>query len=222
MVSVFISHSSKDKPFARELADFLGREGDIKVWLDEREIAPGNNIVSNIEKGLDSDFVCLILSPDSVDSALVKEEWTDAFWEQTNARTTKLFGVLYRDCKIPRLLRNKSYVDLRNNHPEGFRKIRTFLLTGKPAEPTRVNRSFPCGLAVVHRARRGTRAIAGAAAEARGTGLHLRDARPREDDARARVRPSVSDGFRGRLLVAVRERKFGDADLRGAVSGCSD
>ncbi|MGA2592591.1 MAG: TIR domain-containing protein [Bryobacteraceae bacterium] len=139
MPSVFLSHSSKDKPFVRELAAFLEKDGDIKVWLDEREIAPGGNIVSGIAEGLDSDFILLILSPDSVDSNWVKEEWTDAFWDQTNNRKTKLLGVLYRDCNIPRLLRNKKYFDLRTNQPQGFREIRTFLLTQKPATPQRVN-----------------------------------------------------------------------------------
>ena len=139
MVSVFLSHSSKDKPFVRELADFLRREGGIKVWLDEGEIAPGQNIVSSIRKGLDSDFVLLVLSPDSVRSNWVEEEWTDAVWEQVNRGRTKLVPVLYRDCSIPRLLRNKKYVDLRTNQPEGFRAIRTFLLTQKLAEPTKYN-----------------------------------------------------------------------------------
>jgi hypothetical protein len=139
MVSVFLSHSSRDKPFVRELASSLEGEGQIRVWLDEREIAPGQNIVSRIGEGLDADFILLILSPDSVDSSWVEEEWTDAFWEQTNNRQTKLLGVLYRDCAIPRLLRNKKYFDLRVNQPEGFREIRAFLLTQKPAPPERVN-----------------------------------------------------------------------------------
>jgi len=139
MLSVFLSHSSKDKPFVRELAEFLEREGDIKVWLDEREIAPGQNIVSRIKEGLDSDFILLVLSPDSMDSAWVQEEWTDAFWEQTNNRKTKLVGVLYRDCQIPKLLGNKKHFDLRTNQPQGFRAIRTFLLTERPVPARRVN-----------------------------------------------------------------------------------
>jgi hypothetical protein len=139
MISVFLSHSSKDKSFVRELADFLQKDGEIQVWLDEREIAPSQNIVSRIEHGLDSDFILLILSPDSVDSNWVKEEWTDALWDQTNDRKIKLLGVLYRDCRIPRLLRNKKYFDLRTNQPQGFREIRTFLLTEQLVVPERVN-----------------------------------------------------------------------------------
>jgi tetratricopeptide (TPR) repeat protein len=128
MLSVFLSHSSADKPFVRELADFLEAGGEIRVWLDEREIQAGENIVLKIGEGLDADAVLLILSPDSVGSRWVKEEWTDAFWEQTNSGARKLAGVLHRDCEIPRLLRNKKYFDLRRNQPEGMREIHTWLL----------------------------------------------------------------------------------------------
>jgi len=135
MIGVFLSHSSQDKPFVRELAGFLRQDDSIRVWLDEAEIRPGDNIVSKIEEGLDADVVLLILSPDSVESQWVKEEWTDAYWEQVNARKARLVGVLYRDCRIPRLLRNKKYFDLRTNQPEGFRAIRTWLLGEQPARP---------------------------------------------------------------------------------------
>ena len=82
MVSVFLSHSSKDKPFVRELASFLGTDGLIKVWLDEREILPGQNIVSGIEEGLDSgriirQAVVPVLDEDTVESLsarILKEE----------------------------------------------------------------------------------------------------------------------------------------------------
>jgi tetratricopeptide (TPR) repeat protein len=135
MIRVFLSHSSQDKPFVRDLADVLRQDELIRVWLDEAEIRPGDNIVSKITEGLDADVVLLILSPDSVDSQWVKEEWTEAYWEQVNARKTKLVGDLYRDCRIPRLLRNKKYFDLRTNQPEGFRAIRTWLLGEQPARP---------------------------------------------------------------------------------------
>jgi hypothetical protein len=128
MVGVFLSHSSKDKPFVRDLADALEAGGEIKIWLDEREIDYGENIVLKIADGLDADFVLLILSPDSVDSKWVKEEWTDAYWEQIQNQGRKLAGVLYRDCRIPRLLRNKKYFDARTNQDDCFNLMRTWLL----------------------------------------------------------------------------------------------
>jgi hypothetical protein len=48
MVGVFLSHSSKDKPFVRDLANALEAGGEIKVWLDEREIDYGQNIMLKI------------------------------------------------------------------------------------------------------------------------------------------------------------------------------
>ncbi len=50
MVTVFLSHSSNDKPFVRELADALESGGEIKVWLDEREIDYGENAVLKMEE----------------------------------------------------------------------------------------------------------------------------------------------------------------------------
>jgi hypothetical protein len=79
MVRVLLSHSSKDKLFVRDLADAPEAGGEIKIWLDEREIDYGQNIVLKIEEGLDANVVLLILSPDSVDSKWVKEDWTAAY-----------------------------------------------------------------------------------------------------------------------------------------------
>src|SRR5450432_2036766 len=116
MVSAFISHSSKDKAFVRELADFLMRGNEIEVFLDERSIGFGDDIVAKIQSGLNHDVVLLILSPDSVQSKWVQQEYGDAFWEQTNTSRTKLLPVLYRDCAIPHLIKNKKHFDLRKNH----------------------------------------------------------------------------------------------------------
>src|SRR5271170_1605440 len=135
MITVFLSHSSKDKPFVRMLADALETGSEIKVWFDEREINYGDNSVLKMEEGLDADAVLLILSPDSVESKWVKEEWTDAFWDQTNTERIKLAPVLHRHCRIPHFLRNKKRFDLRTNQTEGFREIRTWLLVLRPAPP---------------------------------------------------------------------------------------
>jgi hypothetical protein len=132
MVRVFLSHSSRDKQFVRELAAFLHEPERIKVWLDEAEIQPGDNIVTKIQRGLDAEVVLFIMSPDSVASNWVTEEITDALWEQVNTDKVKLVGVLYRDCQIPRLIRNKKYFDLRTNQPDGLRQIKAWLLGSSP------------------------------------------------------------------------------------------
>ena len=49
---LFLSHSSKDKVVVRGIAERLQRDG-LKVWFDEWEIKPGDNIPAKIEAGLE-------------------------------------------------------------------------------------------------------------------------------------------------------------------------
>ena len=72
--TVFISHSSKDKPFVHKLINALPNIKS-KFWIDEKEIKVGDNIknviVDNIKS---SDFVLLIVSKNSIKSDWVKFE----------------------------------------------------------------------------------------------------------------------------------------------------
>jgi hypothetical protein len=49
---VFLSHSSKDKPVVRELATRL-KNDQLRPWLDEGELKPGDNIPTKIGEGLE-------------------------------------------------------------------------------------------------------------------------------------------------------------------------
>lgn len=64
MRDIFISHSSKDKPtLVRKLAETL-RALPLDVWLDEDVILSGDNILEQIEKGIENSIcVALILTP---------------------------------------------------------------------------------------------------------------------------------------------------------------
>lgn len=56
---VFLSHSSRDKEVVRELAERLKRDG-LRVWFDQWEIKPGDNIPSKIEEGLEHSRVLVL------------------------------------------------------------------------------------------------------------------------------------------------------------------
>jgi WD40 repeat protein len=75
MTKVFISYSRKDEEFARQLATDLDRFG-ASIWLDVDDIPPGVNWSSAVQQGLDTcDTLLLIISPDSMDSGNVTDEW---------------------------------------------------------------------------------------------------------------------------------------------------
>jgi WD40 repeat protein len=56
---VFLSHSSKDKAIVRNVAQRLRKDG-LKVWFDEWEIKPGDNIPAKIEEGLEYSRVLVL------------------------------------------------------------------------------------------------------------------------------------------------------------------
>jgi hypothetical protein len=61
---VFLSHSSKDKDFVRELYRRLTRDG-VSCFFDIESISGGDNWVRALERALDEcEFVVFILSPD--------------------------------------------------------------------------------------------------------------------------------------------------------------
>jgi len=49
---VFLSHSAKDKPVVRPLAERLRGDG-LRVWFDEWMLKPGDSIPAKIEEGLE-------------------------------------------------------------------------------------------------------------------------------------------------------------------------
>lgn len=72
MSDIFISHSSMDKSsIVRDLAKMLRTQG-VDIWVDEDVILCGDNILSEIEKGISNSLcVALILTP-----AFFESNWT--------------------------------------------------------------------------------------------------------------------------------------------------
>src|SRR5512139_2725826 len=74
MTLVFISHSSKDSPFARQLVDRLSAAG-LPIWIAPDSIEPGEEWVDAIERGLTaSTHLVLLISPAAITSRWVKLE----------------------------------------------------------------------------------------------------------------------------------------------------
>ncbi|MFX4300906.1 toll/interleukin-1 receptor domain-containing protein [Alicyclobacillus tolerans] len=112
MAGVFISHSSKDKVFARRLQRDLANMG-YETWLDEKNIGVGDSIVDKINDGLgDADYVVLVLSRNSIESEWVKREWQSAYMTETERKQPFLLPVCIDDCEVPQLLKAKKYADM--------------------------------------------------------------------------------------------------------------
>jgi TIR domain len=77
--SCYLSYSSADRIFAHRLHEFLTNK-QIKCWLDEQEMRPGDDLYDVIFKNIEaSDKLLLCCSKSSLSSWWVKSEITTAF-----------------------------------------------------------------------------------------------------------------------------------------------
>ena len=74
MTKLFISHSSQDDSFVRELRAALADHGH-DVWIDSRELRGGDPLWTEIEKAIEgASAYAVVVSPDSLQSKWVGEE----------------------------------------------------------------------------------------------------------------------------------------------------
>jgi hypothetical protein len=109
----FISYFSGDKEFVRRVEQEL-RFREVELWLDEYEIEVGDSISSKIERGLAQSYTLMIvLSPEALSSAWVKEELRAAYSLRL-AGELKILPVLHKECDIPPFLADYKYADFRD------------------------------------------------------------------------------------------------------------
>lgn len=119
----FISHSSLDKPFIRQLASDLVGEG-VAIWLDEQKILVGDSIPEKISQGLaESDYFLIGLSEASVKSPWVRKELNSALISEIEKREVKILPLKLSDCEIPELIKDKKYADFSSNYKKGLEEL---------------------------------------------------------------------------------------------------
>jgi hypothetical protein len=74
MSELFISHSTADDAFVRELHQALSDHG-VNAWIDSRELVPGGLLQSDIQKAIaDAAAYAVVVSPQSLQSNWVGKE----------------------------------------------------------------------------------------------------------------------------------------------------
>ncbi len=72
--ALFISHSSQDDAFVRELQRALGDQG-VSVWIDSRNLLPGGRLAPDITKAIDeASAFAVVVSPSALQSKWVDKE----------------------------------------------------------------------------------------------------------------------------------------------------
>ncbi|MEP7287692.1 MAG: SUMF1/EgtB/PvdO family nonheme iron enzyme [Chloroflexota bacterium] len=106
MSKLFISYSRTDEAFVRRLAAHLDNLG-VDIWLDVEDIPAGMKWSTAIQEGLRScDLMLLILSPDSMASINVEDEW-----QYYLDRKKPIIPILLRPADIHFQLTRIQYID---------------------------------------------------------------------------------------------------------------
>lgn len=130
MAQVFISYSRKDLDFVNQLAADLKNAG-LGVWYDVSGITGGSRWRTEIENALqNSQYVVVVLSPDSITS-----EWVEREFLFASDINLKIIPIMYRQCKLPLNYLNLNYIDVREkNYQNKFPD----LLQALAVEPSKV------------------------------------------------------------------------------------
>jgi len=123
--TVFLSHTAKDKPKARQLAEDLRING-IRVWLDEREVRPGDSVIEKIESGIKaSRYVFFLASRDSIAAPWVLEEVRMAMHDGITRKRVRVVAVRLDQTPLPGFLSEKKHVDISSDYNAGLTELLT-------------------------------------------------------------------------------------------------
>src|SRR3712207_2638973 len=120
---VFLSHSSKDKPVVRELAERLRADG-VRVWLDEWEIRAGDSIPAKIEEGLEHSRVlvlCMSAHAFGSDWATLESQ-TFRFRDPLN-KERRFIPLRLDEAPVRGSLAQFLYIDWRGDQEEAYAKL---------------------------------------------------------------------------------------------------
>lgn len=148
MLSIFLSHNHKDKPFARRLSDRLKSHG-MHTWIDEAEMHVGDSLISKIELGIrECRYLGVVLSPQSASSEWVRREVNIALTEEIQGKRIKVLPLLYQRCELPSFLTDKIYADFTEDFEEGFDKLLRRLTADLHEQGKRIINSGATGVEV--------------------------------------------------------------------------
>lgn len=120
---VFLSHSSKDKPVVRELAEKLKADG-IRVWFDEWIIQPGDSIPIKINKGLkESRVLVLVTSANASESDWVTFEHQTILFNDPTNKTRRFIPLSLDDSETPFGIKQFAYIDWRRRDDDQYQRL---------------------------------------------------------------------------------------------------
>src|SRR5215218_6056414 len=117
---LFISYNRADEEWATKLATRIRQEkwrgNNLRVFFAPWEIRPGESVDESIDRAIPvSRYVGIILSPESVESKWVSEEWYSKHHAGMKRGERRIIPLHRRTCDIPPFIDHLNRIDFRDD-----------------------------------------------------------------------------------------------------------
>jgi hypothetical protein len=102
--TLFLCYAPEDRDLARRIAEFLERGAGVRVFLEEGEILPGEDLICKARQGRMADTIIVMFSRDSMPSRWPRAQWEGALVEEPAEEGVRIAFVRCDDCIPPRVL----------------------------------------------------------------------------------------------------------------------
>jgi len=102
--TLFPCYAAPDREFARRIAAFLERGADVRVFLEEGEMRPGEDLASKARDARTADTVLVLFSRASLPVRWRREEWQGPLVTEPAAEGVRIAFVRCDDCAPPKVL----------------------------------------------------------------------------------------------------------------------
>ena len=152
--SVFPCYAAADREVAAGVAAFLERGADVRVFLDEGEMRPGEDVAGKAREARMADVVLVLFSRNSMPSRWPRSEWEDALCTEPAAELTRIGFLKCDDCIPPRVLAPRFEVS--GLALKGLRELKRWVRDGErgfeePASPEYAGDLEVLGIAIADR-----------------------------------------------------------------------
>jgi small GTP-binding protein len=135
---VLLRHSAKDNTVVRAIAERLRADG-LRVWFNEWEVKPGDNVLAKIDHGLErSRVLVLFISVNAFASDWARLESSTSRFRDPLNKERRFIVVRLDDVLIKRVLAQFIYVDwLSGDREQAYAKLLSACRTPATLKPTR-------------------------------------------------------------------------------------
>ncbi len=103
--SLFPCYAAGDRKIAAAVTAFLERGADVRVFLDEGEMQPGEDLASKAREARMADIVLVLFSRGSIPPRWARAQWEDALLKEPAAEGVRIAFARCDDCAPPAVLR---------------------------------------------------------------------------------------------------------------------